>query len=125
MRILHGDLHQWNVRISRGMLSPIDFEDLMLGWPVQDIATTLYYFFDETYSVFREAFRTGYSQIAPWPERYPGEIDSFIAARGLGMANLVLNDPSLIGNSPPNEFIQRIEKRLIVLLKENQKLEGE
>jgi Ser/Thr protein kinase RdoA (MazF antagonist) len=43
MRILHNDLHQWNVRNLRGMLSPIDFEDLMLGWPVQDIATTLYY----------------------------------------------------------------------------------
>jgi Ser/Thr protein kinase RdoA (MazF antagonist) len=33
MRILHGDLHQWNVRNRRGVLSPIDFEDLMLGWP--------------------------------------------------------------------------------------------
>jgi Ser/Thr protein kinase RdoA (MazF antagonist) len=43
MRIIHGDLHQWNVRNKRGVLSPIDFEDLMLGWPVQDIATTLYY----------------------------------------------------------------------------------
>ena len=41
MRLLHGDLHQWNVRSYRGVLSPIDFEDLMLGWPVQDIATTL------------------------------------------------------------------------------------
>lgn len=121
MRILHGDLHQWNVRVSRGVLSPIDFEDLMLGWPVQDIATTLYYFLNESYSVFREAFRTGYSWIAQWPERYPGEIDSFIAARGLGMANFVLNDPSLIGNTQPIEFIQRIEKRLIVLLKENQR----
>lgn len=124
MRILHGDLHPWNVRVSRGALSPIDFEDLMLGWPVQDIATTLYYFLNESYSVFREAFQTGYSQIAPWPERYPGEIDSFIAARGLGMANFVMNDPSLIGNTTPLEFIQRIEKRLIVLLKENQRLTG-
>jgi Ser/Thr protein kinase RdoA (MazF antagonist) len=43
MRILHGDLHQWNVRYAHGVLSPIDFEDLMWGWPVQDIATTLYY----------------------------------------------------------------------------------
>lgn len=29
MRILHMDLHQWNVRSFRGVLSPIDFEDLM------------------------------------------------------------------------------------------------
>lgn len=125
MRILHGDLHQWNVRVSRGVFSPIDFEDLMLGWLVQDIATTLYYFLDESYSVFREAFQTGYTRIAPWPERHSGEIDSFIAARGLGMANFVLNDPSLIGNTPPLDFVQRIEKRLIVLLKENQRFTGE
>jgi Ser/Thr protein kinase RdoA (MazF antagonist) len=50
MRILHGDLHQWNVRNARGILSPIDFEDLMLGWPTQDIATTLYYFDAENFS---------------------------------------------------------------------------
>jgi Ser/Thr protein kinase RdoA (MazF antagonist) len=57
MRILHGDLHQWNVRYARGVLSPIDFEDLMLGWPVQDIATTLYYFLDlEAYASLRAAF---------------------------------------------------------------------
>ena len=49
MRILHNDLHQWNVRIYRGRLSPIDFEDLMWGWPVQDIATTLYYHLDNGY----------------------------------------------------------------------------
>ena len=53
MRILHGDLHQWNVRIAHGLLSPIDFEDLMMGWPVQDIATTLYYFLDENYALLR------------------------------------------------------------------------
>ena len=39
MRILHNDLHQWNVRIWRGRLSPIDFEDLMWGWPTSSSTT--------------------------------------------------------------------------------------
>lgn len=94
MRILHNDLHPWNVRNFYGVLSPIDFEDLMLGWPVQDIATTLYYFPEENYAALRAAFQGGYTRRCPWPERHPGEIDSFIAARGFGLANFILNDPN-------------------------------
>jgi Ser/Thr protein kinase RdoA (MazF antagonist) len=121
MRLLHGDLHQWNVRISRGVLSPIDFEDLMLGWPVQDIATSLYYLLGDSFAALRQAFQEGYSQIAPWPERSPGEIDSFIAARGIGLANFILNDPNPAWRIQAREFVERIEKRLIVLFQENQR----
>lgn len=116
MRILHGDLHQWNVRNARGVLSPIDFEDLMLGWPVQDIATTLYYFDGETFAQQRAAFQSGYTRRSPWPERHPGEIDSFIAARGLGLANFILNDPNPAWKAKTAGFIEGIEKRLLRLL---------
>jgi Ser/Thr protein kinase RdoA (MazF antagonist) len=113
MRILHGDLHQWNVRNAHGVLSPIDFEDVMLGWPLQDIATTSYYFFPlDDYPALRSAFQDGYTRHSPWPERHPGEIDSFIAARGIGLANLVLNDPNISSRIDPAEFVERIEKRL-------------
>jgi Ser/Thr protein kinase RdoA (MazF antagonist) len=112
MRILHGDLHQWNVRNARGVLSPIDFEDVMLGWPVQDIATTLYYFLRDDYLILRSAFQAGYTRHSPWPERYPGEIDSFVAARGIGLVNLVLNDPNIASRLDPAEFVERIENRL-------------
>jgi Ser/Thr protein kinase RdoA (MazF antagonist) len=116
MRILHGDLHQWNVRLARGVLSPIDFEDLMLGWPVQDIATTLYYFLGDHFSAWRAAFQAGYTRCSPWPERHPGEIDSFIAARGIGLANLVLNEPNIAARVDPAKFVERIEKRLRCLM---------
>jgi Ser/Thr protein kinase RdoA (MazF antagonist) len=113
MRVIHGDLHQWNVRMARGVLSPIDFEDLMLGWPVQDIAITLYYFFDsQDYAILRKAFQEGYTRHCPWPERHPGEIDSFIAARGIGLANLVLHDPNPAWRIQGAEFVERIERRL-------------
>jgi Ser/Thr protein kinase RdoA (MazF antagonist) len=119
MRIIHGDLHQWNVRNMRGVLSPIDFEDIMLGWPVQDIATTLYYFPAETYSALHSAFQDGYTRHSPWPERHSGEIDSFIAARGLGLANFILNDPNPAWKEQAGEFIERVEKRLLTLLERN------
>ncbi len=116
MRILHGDLHPWNVRNARGVLSPIDFEDMMLGWPVQDIATTLYYFLRDDYLILRSAFQAGYTRHGPWPERHPGEIDSFIAARGIGLANLVLNESNIASRLDVAEFVERIEKRLRRLL---------
>ncbi len=116
MRILHNDLHQWNVRNSRSVLSPIDFEDLMLGWPVQDIATTLYYFPSQNYAALRQAFQEGYMRHSPWPERHPGEINSFIAARGFGLANFILNDPNPDWKSKAGEFIEGVEKQLRRLL---------
>ena len=116
MRILHGDLHQWNVRIYHRVLSPIDFEDLMLGWPVQDIATTLYYFGGQEYARLRSAFQAGYTSHSPWPERHPGEIDSFIAARGIGLVNFILNDPNPEWKRQAPEFIEKVEKRLRVLM---------
>jgi len=119
MRIIHGDLHQWNVRDARGVLSPIDFEDLMLGWPVQDIATTLYYFDSKNFAELRAAFQDGYTRHSPWPERRAGEIDSFIAARGLGLANFILNDPNPAWREKAGEFIERVEKRLLALMGRN------
>jgi Ser/Thr protein kinase RdoA (MazF antagonist) len=117
MRIIHGDLHQWNVRYARGVLSPIDFEDLMWGWPVQDIATTLYYFeTEENYAGMRAAFEQGYQRVNPWPERHPGEIDAFMAARALGMLNFVSQNKELFEADLP-AFAERVEKRLRRLMK--------
>ena len=119
MRIIHGDLHQWNVRNMRGVLSPIDFEDSMLGWPVQDIATTLYYFPRETSSTLRAEFQEGYTRHSLWPERRAGEIDSFIAARGIGLANYVLNDPNPAWREQAGKIIERVEERLLILMEKN------
>jgi Ser/Thr protein kinase RdoA (MazF antagonist) len=117
MRLLHGDLHQWNVLYSRGALTPVDFEDLMWGWPVQDIATTLYYFMDmDGYPELQSAFQAGYTRQCAWPERYPGEIDAFIAARALGLANFILNDPNSEWKNQAAGFIERTEQRLRRLL---------
>lgn len=112
MRILHNDLHQWNVRIWRGRLSPIDFEDLMWGWPVQDIATTLYYHLNDSFFAVRDAFQEGYTRVSPWPERYPGEVGAFLAAQGMMLANFILEDPNPAWKIQAPEFIARIEKRL-------------
>lgn len=117
VRILHGDLHRWNVKVYRGRIGAFDFEELMWGWPVQDIATTLYYFYgEENYPALRDAFQSGYTTVAPWPERYPREIDTFIAGRSLVLANTVLQDFSPEWRAEAPRYFERTEKRLRALL---------
>lgn len=117
MRVLHGDLHAWNVHLYRGRLLPFDFEDLMWGWPAQDIATTLYYWARrEDYPDLLRWFRAGYETLTPWPERSPDEIEAFIALRGLGLANFILQDPNPEWQAETPAFLARTEALLLRLL---------
>lgn len=116
MRLIHDDLHQQNVLVHRGVLSPIDFEDTMWGWPVQDIAATLYYFPASGFQELRAAFQQGYTRRSPWPERYPGEIDAFIAARAVGLSNFILQDPNPDWRIQAADFISKNEDLLRMLL---------
>ena len=110
--IVHGELHPWNIRLYRGVLSPIDFEDLIWSWPVQDIATSLYYLVShENYPELKAAFLEGYTSIRPWPERYPGELNAFIASRGIGMINLILQHPNPDWRAQAAEYVKRVEGR--------------
>jgi Ser/Thr protein kinase RdoA (MazF antagonist) len=83
-RIVHGDLHQDNVLVDADRLWFIDFDDCMLAWPVQDIGVTMWEMGeDEAAWPFRGGFREGYERVAPWPEAWPGAIDTFAACRAL------------------------------------------
>lgn len=94
--VLHGDLHQWNVKIHHGVLSPFDFEDLLTGAPILDVATSLYYVHgDDDYLELARAFKSGYERRRPWPEREPGEMERLMFARCLDLLNAVLLDESL------------------------------
>lgn len=92
-RLIHCDLNQDNVHIDGDGLRPLDFEDVVLGYPVQDIAMTfqdlLFYteLHAEGYARARAAFADGYTRWAPWPEQHPAQIDTFIAGRLLWRAN--------------------------------------
>jgi Ser/Thr protein kinase RdoA (MazF antagonist) len=117
MGVIHGDLHQWNTKIYRGQISAFDFEDLMWGYPVQDIAVTLFYIQRrDDYRALREAFKQGYTSRRAWPEAYRGEIDTFIAGRVLVLANYILEDPSPDYRQEAPEYLQHWEKLLRAFL---------
>jgi Ser/Thr protein kinase RdoA (MazF antagonist) len=112
--ILHQDLHPWNVKISRGQLYLLDFEDLILGHPVQDIATALFYvrWNRENSRELLAAFRTGYERILPWPEEYEGQLELLIAARALLLVNFLLSQDNPEARRDAPEYVQMTAKRL-------------
>jgi Ser/Thr protein kinase RdoA (MazF antagonist) len=91
--LVHGDLTPQNVIVSpRHGLVPIDFQDTVRGFDVQDLSITI--------SALRrlpdsgrliDAFRTGYSQLRAWPDLSPALLETLIIARGLQQMNLTLN----------------------------------
>jgi Ser/Thr protein kinase RdoA (MazF antagonist) len=95
-QICHGDLHPWNVHRIRNRLIALDFEDVMWAHPVQDIAITLSYFMHHPERAnLVAAFEEGYTELAPWPEAYAGQIDHFVVARRLMFVNMLLNEGNL------------------------------
>lgn len=112
--LIHGDLHYWNVNLYRGELYIMDFEDVMLGYPVQDVAITLYYGRNrEQYPDLREAFQRGYTSHRVWPVSRQGQIETLQAARSINFINYVARieaAPQEYINSRCNELQEFVAK---------------
>lgn len=109
--IIHGDLHLWNTHYFRGQIFMLDFEDLMWGYPIQDIAITLWYGRErDDYPDLRAAFKTGYSSVRPWPATNDGaddataeaQIEALCIARTLMFINYAAH-----ALDEPAEYIER------------------
>ena len=98
-RLMHGDLTPANVIVSplHGLV-PIDFQDTVRGFEVQDLSITV--------AALRrrpdghrlvEAFRSGYGEGRPWPDVSPALFESLIVARALHQMNLTLNIADIDG----------------------------
>jgi len=97
--LVHGDLTPANVIAPpRDGLVPIDFQDMVVGFEVQDVSFTVAALRRLPHGDrLTEAFRGGYSEHRPWPDVSPAVFETLIAARGLHMMNLVMNNTDLSG----------------------------
>jgi Ser/Thr protein kinase RdoA (MazF antagonist) len=111
--LIHGDLHFWNVHFHRGELYVIDFEDVNLGYPVQDVAVTLSYGRQrDGYAEWKAAFKQGYGSVREWPVEGERTIQTLMAARSVMFINYVARiDPS------PQEYIEQRCEGLVQFLK--------
>ena len=93
IQVIHHDLWHDNIKLYRGRLFPLDFEDTAWGYPVQDIAMAMQDLMadvpPESYEPLLTAFRRGYETLAAWPESYLSEMDTFQVGRMLWVANYV------------------------------------
>ena len=91
LRVIHNDLWHGNIKVYRGHLYPVDFEDTIWGYPIQDIAMAMQDLMSDVapdrYESHLAAFRCGYESLLPWPEAYEGQMDTFRAGRMLWVAN--------------------------------------
>jgi Ser/Thr protein kinase RdoA (MazF antagonist) len=89
LMLIHGDLHYWN-------------EDVMLAYPEQDIAITLYYGRQrDDYVELRTAFMRGYTSLRRWPVEDERQLQTLMAARRVNFINYVARI-----DASPQEYIQ-------------------
>jgi Ser/Thr protein kinase RdoA (MazF antagonist) len=72
LRVIHCDLWHDNIKLNRGLLQPIDFEDTVWGFRAHDIAMAMLDLLEDTdearYAELLPAFRRGYETHMAWPE---------------------------------------------------------
>ena len=110
--VTHNDLNPCNVKVHDGNLYLYDFEDITWGFPAQDIGTAMYYIrFRKDYPELLGAFKEGYEQIFPWPLKSNQQLDYFVSARLLMLANYVVNF-----NINPLKYLPQFEMELETLI---------
>ncbi len=100
--LIHGDLNPWNIKVCDDGVFLIDYEEAMLGCPLHDLATLLYYYHSNhkwPYEVVKEAFIKGYSRYEKF-EFDEEHLQTLIIARCVNFINYVL-----IIRKDPSEFI--------------------
>jgi len=114
-RLIHNDIHPWNLRRDDQRIGVFDFEDLVLGYPVQDIATFWYYLsLREDGESLAYAFRDGYDSRRPWPVESAKRLNALVAGRGLVLANFLLAGIEEYGPDKVRGWLERIGERLVL-----------
>jgi Ser/Thr protein kinase RdoA (MazF antagonist) len=91
--LLHGDLSWDNVLVGEsGQLSAIDFQDLQFGFAALDLVNAVYPLEHTAEGpTLGDAFRTGYTEVRPWPLEDPELFAALVGARRVMQVNLSLN----------------------------------
>jgi len=90
--LLHGDCTPNNLVIGPLGLVPIDFQDLIFGLEIQDVAISLHPFSGRANGAeLAAAFQAGYQGLRSWPVEDEATLHDLFAARRLLMTNLALN----------------------------------
>jgi Ser/Thr protein kinase RdoA (MazF antagonist) len=84
VRLIHADMHGWNLMWHDGALSVFDFDDCGIGLPIQDLYTALYYLDTPEQDA---ALKAGYTSIRPIPEHTEFEAKALLLQRRIILLN--------------------------------------
>ena len=107
---IHADLHTYNVMWHDQRLAVFDFDDAGMGFPIQDLAITLYYLRDLPYA--DAELWAGYRSVKP-DLHVPADVfEALLMGRGIVLLNdlLVLTTPADYVFLP--EFVRRTTRRM-------------
>ena len=83
-RIIHADMHGWNLMWHEGFLSIFDFDDCGTGLPIHDLFTALYYLDTPEQDA---ALKAGYASVRPIPEHSDYEAKALLLQRRIILLN--------------------------------------
>ncbi len=108
-QIIHADIHGWNVMWQGSDVAIFDFDDCVVGLPVQDIAVTLYYNDTDEQDA---AFLAGYEELAPLPEFSHDEISALKLQRRIGLLSYILETENPEHRAMVPEYLAKTIKRI-------------
>ena len=107
--LIHADMHGGNVLWYENSLSIIDFDDCGFGFPLQDLATALYYLDTPEQDA---ALRRGYESIAPVPECSEKEMKMLFLQRRIVLLNYLYETSNLEHRSMIPEYQEETLRRI-------------
>jgi Ser/Thr protein kinase RdoA (MazF antagonist) len=81
---IHADMHGWNLMWHEGKLAVFDFDDAMMGTPLIDLATAIYYLDTEEQN---QSFIDGYRSITPLAPHSPRDLEVLLVQRRIVLLN--------------------------------------
>jgi Ser/Thr protein kinase RdoA (MazF antagonist) len=83
-RVIHADMHGWNLMWHDGALSVFDFDDCGVGLPIQDLYTALYYLDTAEQDA---ALKAGYASVREIPQHSEFEAKALLLQRRIILLN--------------------------------------
>ncbi len=98
--LIHADAHPANILVSAGQFGLIDFDDCAWGWPVFDMAVSLWSASsDPQFSALRSRFLAGYAARRAVPDGVFAQLDLFLLVRSLMLIGWFDSRPELTGEA--------------------------
>ena len=108
-QLIHADVHPWNVMWQGSDVAIFDFDDCVIGLPVQDIAVTLYY--NDT-AEQDAAFLAGYQEFAPLPKYTETEMNALKMQRRILLLSYILETENPEHRALVPEYLEKTIERI-------------